>query len=83
MQFWCLHHARFWEEYITIVAGQTGMLAVKSIPATIIFYYIFVYICDIQIITPKSKKILFSKRGSFMMASKIVISASDDYKNHP
>ena len=43
------------KEYTAIVAGQTGMLAAKSILATIIFYYIFVYICDIQIITLKSK----------------------------
>ena len=40
------------KEYIAIVAGQIGMLAAKSIPATITFY-----ICDIQIIPLKSKKI--------------------------
>ena len=45
------------KEYIAIVVGQTGMLAAKSIPATMIFYYICVYICDIQIIILKSKKI--------------------------
>ena len=45
------------KEYIAIVAGQIGMLAAKSIPATMIFYYVFVYICDVQIITLKSEKI--------------------------
>ena len=29
------------KEYIAIVASQTSMLAAKSMPATIIFYYIF------------------------------------------
>ena len=60
-----------------IVAGQPGMLAAKSIPATIIFTTFFFFFFDIQAITYYPKE-----NVSFMMASKIAISASDDYKYH-
>ena len=65
---------------------QPDKSSYKNIYHVFFFFFFFLEggggnICDVQTITLKSKKILFSKRVGFMMASKMSISASDDYKS--